>query len=1500
MTLSPGTRLGPYEIQSAIGEGGMGEVYKARDTRLDRDVAIKVLPGDIAGDADRLRRFEQEARAVAALNHPNILTVHDVGAQGGTSFVVTELLEGETLREVLSRRLPTQRQVLSVAVQAAHGLAAAHRKGIVHRDLKPENVFVTTDGRVKILDFGLAKRAGTRDGVDATTANVTEPGVLMGTIAYMSPEQARGEAVGLASDVFSFGVVLYELLARQHPFRRDTVAATLSAILHETAPLPSSLEGTLPPALDGVIRRCLEKDLTERFATGHDLAVALEAVLQAPSGALSLQEVEERSPYPGLKSFSEKDARMFFGRDAEVTALWDRIRARRLLAVIGPSGAGKTSFLRAGVVPARPDGWGALVCTPGPAPLRGLGQALGPALAGDADALSQLAGFEDPDTAFTLVSRWRQAHADALLVVDQFEEVFTLNPPEVQARFAELLARLASEADVHIVLSLRDDFLMRCHDHACLAAVFDGLTPLGALTHEGLCRALVEPAARLSYRFEEAALVKEMVGCVEGARAALPLLAFAVSRLWEQRDRERKVLTRASYEDIGGVAGALAQHAEATLDRIGSARQAVVREIFRNLATAQGTRAVVDRDELLSAFSDRTAAEAVLGELVDARLLTSYEVEGREGEPNRHRIEIVHESLLKAWPRLVRWQTQDEDGAHLRDQLKQAARLWADKGRSADLLWTGTAYREYALWRERYTAPLTAVENAFAVAMAARAKRTKRVRTAAVGALVVGLTAVAIAIAASRQTAVESARRAEASKLVALGRLELDRYPTAAVAYARKSLEMMDTDEARRLILEALWRGPVARVMPTATPQGVCTHISASSDGAWLACSDWGNVIQLFSADGMTRRVLPNNRNAAAIRVTTFSDDGRRLATFANGDPTTSVWSVEGDVAAAVQPGGYPLRLAGDELMLLRSPTQSRPVLEIVSRNLSGTSERTLGRLSGTAQGDVEAGRQQGRLIHSRGQPVSVDADPILKSLVHSRGRSLYLRPFDDSSGRQRGDVLLGEHGGSVRGVTFQAAGDRIVSFDETRQVRIWSSGTRDLLRTAQGLDPGRWFPWPVLDRKGARMAWDSMREQSTVVWDLVGPPDADPLLLRGRNTETEPGNAVFIADGRWLACGAGGFVSLWPVAMPWPRVLRVQEGTLYALAFSPDSSQVVTCATTGGVRAWPMTSVGPPAHTIAPEARLNCYGVAVDPAGEQVLVAATTYGAVLAPLGGGPGRALTRVPSTESILAAALDAEGRWAAVASNYSSDLKDRLLHLVDLRTGTSRAFPLPGAKADLPFSGLQGLRFAQDGRLYSAGYGGLHRWDPETGENQALHRAPCLRVDIGAKGTLLVAACKPEEPGGTRAWPEYPFLSFELFAFDLKTGARRCISTHGVAISAVALSPASDTIATGDATGVVRVGRADGSQPHLLIGPAGRVQSVAFSPDGQWVASTSGSDVLLWPMPDLSKPPLHTLPHDVLIAKLESLTNLRAVRDVASSTGWKVEIGPFPGWRNIPTW
>jgi Tol biopolymer transport system component len=287
--MTRGTRLGPYEIVAPIGEGGMGEVYRALDARLGREVAIKVLPASFAGDVDRLRRFEQEARATGALNHPNILAVYDIGSHEGAPYVVSELLEGETLRARVGTAPLPHRKAIDYAIQIARGLAAAHDKGIVHRDLKPDNVFVTRDGRVKILDFGLAKLTQTGASLDAETALIeqerplTSAGTVLGTVGYMSPEQVRGLTVDHRSDIFSFGVVLYEMFTGQRAFRGDSAVETMNAILKED---PAASGQALPPALDRIVLHCLEKNPEERFQSARDIAFNLEA-LSSPSSQIA-------------------------------------------------------------------------------------------------------------------------------------------------------------------------------------------------------------------------------------------------------------------------------------------------------------------------------------------------------------------------------------------------------------------------------------------------------------------------------------------------------------------------------------------------------------------------------------------------------------------------------------------------------------------------------------------------------------------------------------------------------------------------------------------------------------------------------------------------------------------------------------------------------------------------------------------------------------------------------------------------------------------------------------------------------------------------------------------------------------------------------------------------------------------------------------------------------------------------------------------------------------
>jgi len=281
MTLSSGTKLGPYEIQSSIGAGGMGEVYKARDKRLNRDVAIKVLPASFSADPDRLQRFAQEARAAAALSHPNILSIFDIGEDQGAPYVVSELLEGETLRDRLRNGPLASRKAIDYAGQVARGLAAAHEKGIVHRDLKPENIFLTNDGRAKILDFGLAKltRPEAHEGAETLTQQVgTDAGVVMGTVGYMSPEQVRGTPADARSDIFAFGAILYEMLSGKRAFHGDSSADTMSAILKEDPPELSETNRNVSPALERIVRHCLEKNPAERFQSARDVAFNLDAL----------------------------------------------------------------------------------------------------------------------------------------------------------------------------------------------------------------------------------------------------------------------------------------------------------------------------------------------------------------------------------------------------------------------------------------------------------------------------------------------------------------------------------------------------------------------------------------------------------------------------------------------------------------------------------------------------------------------------------------------------------------------------------------------------------------------------------------------------------------------------------------------------------------------------------------------------------------------------------------------------------------------------------------------------------------------------------------------------------------------------------------------------------------------------------------------------------------------------------------------------------------------
>jgi serine/threonine protein kinase len=299
MTIARGTQLGPYEILSPLGAGGMGEVYRAHDKRLNREVAIKVLPASLTNDEDRLRRFEWEARATSALNHPNILTIYDIGMHEGAPYIVSELLDGTDFRAQLKGGGLPARKTIEYAQQFAHGLAAAHDKGIVHRDLKPENLFLTKDGRVKILDFGLAKltqaKLGRVDTKALTSPLPTEPGVVMGTVGYMSPEQTRGEEADYRADIFALGAILYEMITGERAFQGKSAVEVMNAILKEDPPELSESSRKISPQLERIVRRCLEKKPEQRFQSTTDLGFALEALTESSGPPSTLAATQGRS-----------------------------------------------------------------------------------------------------------------------------------------------------------------------------------------------------------------------------------------------------------------------------------------------------------------------------------------------------------------------------------------------------------------------------------------------------------------------------------------------------------------------------------------------------------------------------------------------------------------------------------------------------------------------------------------------------------------------------------------------------------------------------------------------------------------------------------------------------------------------------------------------------------------------------------------------------------------------------------------------------------------------------------------------------------------------------------------------------------------------------------------------------------------------------------------------------------------------------------------------------
>lgn len=814
---------------------------------------------------------------------------------------------------------------------------------------------------------------------------------------------------------------------------------------------------------------------------------------------------DERAPYLGLSTFTAADADLFFGREKEAERVLNRLRLQPMLAVVGPSGAGKSSFVQAGIVPGLPKDWRVFMTRPGAAPITTITTRLIREMGGllshdqssgrptEIEQRSQMIKmwFSDPDF---LNSYLKAKMGNGLvIVIDQFEEIFTLCLDNEERRvYCEGLSRAATSADlpIRIILTLRDDFLVRARELPGLGErLVQGLELLTTPGTEDLIRILKEPARKAGYKFEDESLPCEIAESVAGKQGALPLLAFTASKLWEMRDRESKTLERKPYEAMGGVGGALAQHAEEMMWEMTHEEQLLVREAFRRLVTSEGTRAVMPRNELLQVLGSGAAAEAALEKLVRARLLSAS-----EGEGGQERVEVVHEALLAAWPRLVKWRQEDAEGARLRDQLQAAARQWDERGRPKGLLWRDEALVEYELWRARYPGRLTYIEDEFgqqSLAEANRLRNTKRwIAIGAASILLLGF----LILFWQRQKAVESENEARLQVLhlyAEQGRQELlagnsDR----ALVFLSEAYRGGKSDAA----LKFMMRQAILDFEPIELPvleghADSVRDVAFSPDGSLMATASADSTARLWSRNGDPGVVLRGHRGS--VNTVAFSPEGKHILT-ASSDGSFRIWSLDGRCKLAVDAH------IGSVNSAAFSPDGRRVVttgLDRVAKVWSVSDGRQLAELTGHSSSVVSAA-------------FSPDGDWIVTA-----GHDWTARVWESKTGRLIGEMA--GHKAVVHSVCFSPDGLRILTAGGDGSLKVWNAANRKLLGSMD--EHGAIVHRAVYNPDGTLIA-SCGADRTVKVWDSLS-----FKLLRSIQINEFTANAlVFSMDGHRLLVASG------------------------------------------------------------------------------------------------------------------------------------------------------------------------------------------------------------------------------------------------------------------------------------------------------------------------------------------------------------------------------------------
>jgi WD40 repeat protein/energy-coupling factor transporter ATP-binding protein EcfA2 len=1150
----------------------MAEVYKAYQPGLDRYVAVKVLHKHLAEEAGFVGRFEREAASIARLRHPNIVQVIDFDRHDDQYFMVMEFIDGPTLRgQGEEREKPFSAEEAAYVISGvAGGLDYAHGRGVVHRDVKPGNIMFTGEGQVVLTDFGIAHIVG--------TTLYTESGGMLGTPAYMAPEQGRGEMGNARGDIYSLGVVLYEMLTGRLPYEADTPLGMIQQHVEGQLPPPRMLNANIPEDVEAVVLKAMAVDPGDRYQHAGEMSGALmEALGLRTEGVgiypvareVAVEEEEEVArplpscPYRGLFAFREEDAPYFYGREAFTDRLVAVVEENPLVGVLGPSGSGKSSVVFAGLLPhlrqaaglrgEEGRAWAIAVCRPGHSPFYSLATVLVPQLEGEVSDTARLVGTQElaiglREGEVTLSEVCEQileegeAYGRFLLVIDQFEELFTLCQDDDERRnfIDTLLAVCDADSPLRLILTLRADFLGQAVSHRGFAdGIQNALLILGPMTRGELSQAVENPARKQGVGFE-AGLVERVLDDVGDEPGNLPLLEFALTQLWGEQ--KTGSLSHEAYEAIGGVEGALARYADQVYGRLSEEERDSTRRAFTQMVMpgegTQDTRRMAQRDELGEGDWE------LVRKLADARLVVTDLDVVSEIET----VEVVHEALIQSWGQLRGWMMEDRAFRTWQERLRASLRGWEASERDEGALLRGGPLVEAEDWLEARRDSLGEGEleyigfslNARQARQAAEAERQARElalerrsrRFLRILAGVMGVAAVIALILSIFAFYQRQAAQTQAGILLA--------------SQAESELEKGFTDRSLLLALEALEHYPYSPQAEHALGRAVSynralglydghesavTSVAWSPDGKRVASSSTDNTVQVWDASTGEEQLVIELPEGITGNVWNFalsvvwSPDGEQLLTLSGDryllgsqDYHMMVWDAE----------------SGEQVMTLKIPNQAKP------EEGEGVTTSANHYITSAAYGP-----ESGRLATVGGDDTAIIWDASI----------------------QEPEFILSGHENDVNVVAWSPDEVHLVTASEDGTARIWDADTDEETMVLAGhegaLNAVIWSPdgnqLATAGDDGFINIWDvetgevmyTFEPNAGIVWSLAWSPDGAHLITGTQDSiiriwEIETGEVIaelnghdnFVTQLAWspggerlASTGADGVVRLWNAA---------------------------------------------------------------------------------------------------------------------------------------------------------------------------------------------------------------------------------------------------------------------------------------------------------------------------------------------------------------------------------